>query len=1008
VPHSTTPLPDFRALFESAPGLYLVLAPDLTIVAASDAYLRATMTRREEILGRGIFEVFPDNPEDPGATGVMNLRASLERVLRQRAPDAMPVQKYDVRRPASEGSGFEERHWSPVNSPVFDAENNLVWIIHRVEDVTEFVRLRQQGSEQLRLTEELRVRAQQMEAEVYLRSQQVAEANRQLHAANEELARLCEKTRELDQLKTDLFANVSHELRTPLALILGPVRRMLAGDLAPALRNDLEVVERNARTLLRHVNDLLDVARLEARQMSASYAEVDLARLVRFTAGHFDVLADERRITFPVEAPESAPAEADPEKIQRVLLNLLSNAFKFTPPGGQVCCALVTQGSRAVITVTDSGPGVPPEMREVIFERFRQGNGGTSRRFGGTGLGLAIARDFVRLHGGDIRVDEAPAGGAMFTVELPLAAPAGTPVQAGFSESADSAGTRRQTVEELRPQAGITTAAQDGERPLVLVVEDNLEMRRFIAETLAPDYRVAIAGDGREGLEKALSLRPDLILSDLMMPEMGGDAMVEKIRRDHRELDEVPVVLLTAKADEALRVRLLREGAQDYLTKPFPVEELRVRIGNLISMKRARAVLQREVASTSRDVATLAAELAARRNEVEAALRTAEEAGRLKDEFLATVSHELRTPMTSILGWAKMLRSGTFDEATRERALESIERNAESQVRLVGDLLDTSHIIAGNLSLDIHQVDLLPVIIAARDALSPAADAREIGIRLSLGPDAGPVLGDAVRLQQVVWNLLSNAIRFTPGGGQVEVSLERVHSHVEIRVSDTGIGIAPEFLPHVFERFRQADGSTKRARGGLGLGLSIARDLVALHGGTIEAASPGTGRGATFTVKLPLMSVLMEPVRDSRRDPAARRGAGFDCPPALDGLRVLVVDDEPDAVEIITAVLTACRAEVSAAASAAEALEVLRAWRPDVLVSDIGMPEVDGYELIRRVRAIESEAGRIPAAALTAYVRDGDRRSALEAGFQVHLPKPVEPAELVRVVAGLAGQNRKA
>ena len=371
-------MPDFQTLFESAPNLYLVLTPDLKIVAVSETYLRATMTKREEILGRGIFEIFPDNPDDPIATGVRNLQTSLERVLQNKASDTMAVQKYDIRKPESEGGGFEERYWSPVNSPVCGPDKQIAYIIHRVEDVTEFVRLKHQGMEQAKLTKELRTHAEQMETEIYLRAREVQEANRRLEAANQELARLYEKTTELGQMKTRFFSNVSHELRTPLALILGPTEKMLdSSHLDPGQRHNLEVIARNARTLLKHVNDLLDISKLEAGKMHVKYTQDDLTRLLSVTAGHFEALASERKISFSVEAPISVPAQVDAEQIQRVFLNLLSNAFKFVPDGGRVCFRLRTEEGYACLSVEDNGPGVPLEMRETIFEPFRQGR----RRF---------------------------------------------------------------------------------------------------------------------------------------------------------------------------------------------------------------------------------------------------------------------------------------------------------------------------------------------------------------------------------------------------------------------------------------------------------------------------------------------------------------------------------------------------------------------------------------------------------------------------------------------------
>lgn len=383
------------------------------------------------------------------------------------------------------------------------------------------------------------------------------------------------------------------------------------------------------------------------------------------------------------------------------------------------------------------------------------------------------------------------------------------------------------------------------------------------------------------------------------------------------------------------------------------------------------------------------------------------EANRLKDEFLSTLSHELRTPLTSILGWANLLRAGQLDEKTAARALETIQRNARSQVQLIDDLLDVSRIITGKLRLDVHLIELSHVVGAAVDAVRPAAEAKNIRLQVLLDPQAGPVSGDSDRLQQVVWNLLTNAVKFTPKGGRVQVRLERINSHVEITVSDTGRGIDPEFLPHVFDRFRQADQTSTRAHGGLGLGLSIVQQLVELHGGTVHAESAGAGRGATFVVQLPVMVSRRQPELRERRHPTAGGTAPLECPPQLTGLRVLVVDDEEDARELLSAVLERCGSEVTTAGSVAEALERYQRAPPDVLLSDIGMPEEDGYDLIRRVRSLEAAAGggRIPAIALTAYARVEDRVRALNAGYQVHVPKPIEPVELVAMVASLAGRT---
>jgi signal transduction histidine kinase/ActR/RegA family two-component response regulator len=391
-------------------------------------------------------------------------------------------------------------------------------------------------------------------------------------------------------------------------------------------------------------------------------------------------------------------------------------------------------------------------------------------------------------------------------------------------------------------------------------------------------------------------------------------------------------------------------------------------------------------------------------------LMEAEAANRTKDEFLATMSHELRTPMTAILGWAQLLRSHTLKEADFERALEIVERNAQAQNKLIDDLLDISRIITGKLRLDVRPVDLAGVLEAVIDALRPTAEAKSIRLQAMLDPQASPVSGDADRLQQVIWNLLSNAIKFTPKGGRVQVRLERINSHVEITVSDSGRGISAEFLPQVFDRFRQADGTSTRKHGGLGLGLSIVRQLVELHGGTVGVESDGDGQGSTFVVQLPQMvarsSQTDADARARRHPTAGGNGVSFDCPPSLQGLRVLVVDDEPDTRLLLRTVLERCGSEVATAGSAADAIAAFAQSRPDVIISDIGMPGEDGYELIGKLRAAEAgSGGRVPAIALTAYARVEDRVRALNAGFQVHVPKPIEPVELLAVVASLTGRT---
>jgi signal transduction histidine kinase/ActR/RegA family two-component response regulator len=377
----------------------------------------------------------------------------------------------------------------------------------------------------------------------------------------------------------------------------------------------------------------------------------------------------------------------------------------------------------------------------------------------------------------------------------------------------------------------------------------------------------------------------------------------------------------------------------------------------------------------------------------------------LKDEFLANVSHELRTPLNAILGWSQVLASGNAGAEEIRQGLETIARNARAQTQLIDDLLDMSRIISGKVRLDVQETDLAAVVQQALNTVQPSAQAKGVRLQQVIDPSIVHVSGDPNRLQQVAWNLLSNAVKFTPRGGRVDVVIQRVNSHVELTVSDTGVGIKHELLPHVFERFRQGDSSPTRAHTGLGLGLSIVKHLVELHGGSVRVHSAGENRGATFTVELPLA-----PIRGARRENSGSESSaaftwdGID----LSGVTVLIVEDEPDARELIRRVLSQCQADVIAAASAAEALDALQTRAVHVLVSDIGMPDMDGFELIRRVRKLPATSGgRVPAIALTAFARSEDRTRALLAGYQMHISKPIEPHELVATIASFAGRTER-
>jgi signal transduction histidine kinase len=564
----------------------------------------------------------------------------------------------------------------------------------------------------------------------------------------------------------------------------------------------------------------------------------------------------------------------------------------------------------------------------------------------------------------------------------------------------------------------------------ILLVDDHEENLLALEAILVdPAYNLVRANSGRAALKEVLGRDFALILLDVAMPDLDGYETAELIRNRERSR-QTPIIFLTANYRSDSHVfRGYSVGAVDYLFKPFSPEILRSKVGVFVELYQKREALKRQtqallraqeeledrVRARTRELAeaneSLRAEVDERKRieaERQALLESeqraraqAESVNRLKDEFLATLSHELRTPLNAILGWSHLLINGKNDPIMSDRAVNVIRNNAMAQSQLIEDILDVSRIIGGKLRLKVGKVQLQEVMEAALDSVSPAAQAKAITVERHVD-DIEPILGDQDRLQQVIWNLLSNAVKFTPRDGRVTVRLERRGDEVMLQVQDTGIGIAPDFLPCVFDRFSQADGSATRRHGGLGLGMAIVRYLVELHGGTVRAESAGENQGATFTIVLPARVELLaaEEVVAAAPPVAADR---TDDLPQLAGISILVVEDDVDSRQFVCQLLESQGATVSMAASTHDALHRFVQLRPDVVISDIGMPEEDGYSLIRRIRALGGDAGgNTPALALTAYVTNQDERAALSAGYDRHVRKPVQVAQLITAVAELA------
>ena len=954
--------------------------------------------------------------------------------------------------------------------------------------------------------------------------------------AYEEEKRRAEELAELDRLKNQFFSNVSHEFRTPLTLMLGPIEEEMRAD--PAARPRLEVAYRNSLRLLKLVNSLLDFSRIEAGRVEACYEPVDLAALTTELASVFRSAVEKGGLALRVDCPPldlgeqgAEPVYVDREMWEKIVLNLLSNALKFTFEGG-IDVAMRRVGDRVELAVADTGIGIPASERPKVFERFHRVRGARSRTHEGSGIGLALVHELVHLHGGSVEVSSEEGRGSTFTVSLRTGKdhlPADR-IGAGRALDSTALGATPYVEEALRwlpddPTTADSIAPAGDEGPAavprnaspsrILVVDDNADMREYVRRLLAPHHVVDPVSDGEAAFERASANPPDLVLADVMMPGLDGFELLARLRANE-STRTIPVMLLSARAGEESRIEGLRAGADDYLVKPFSARELVARVESNLELRRVRREAEEALRLRGEQFETLidrapigiflvdedfrivhvnpvalprfqelagdvrgrdlgevlhllretdeaesvvrafrrtletgepffAREDARRvpgreevdwfewridrirvpghpsrfglvcyfrdvsaevrgRNEREfllegerAARAEADRAVHLKDEFLAILSHELRSPLNAIAGWTYLLKSGANDPERVLQSAQVIERNTKIQTQLISDLLDMSRIASGKMRLSIALVPPRTIVEAAVQSMRPDAEAKGVALETWLGPVRGDCLWDQARIGQVLANLLSNAVKFTPKGGIVTVRLRQLDGNLEIVVRDTGIGIEPAYLPRIFDRFRQGDPSTTREHGGLGLGLALVKQLVELHGGTVEASSEGKGRGATFRVTLPLVPDTW--VRETAAGGA--RTAGLEHRD-LAGVRVLVTDDDPDVVEMVRRVLEECGAEVRTARSAAEAVEKL-AEPVDVILSDIGMPGRDGYDMLREIRERGDET---PAIAMTAFVRTEDQEKAFESGYQVHLSKPLNPSRMIATVASLAGRRR--
>jgi PAS domain S-box-containing protein len=947
---------DFQSLFDSAPDAYVVLhaVPDHPVLAANRAFVELVGVAPEALVGRPFLQAHPAG-DDPGAP----LGTALERAIATGAVQVLPRLEYPFR-PDSAAAV-----WSVCLTPLADAAGRIDRVLVRLENVSDLVRLEQTRREQQSANDALRARAEQAAAAI-------AERNRELDRTHRELQ---ENQQRLRETRTRLdVAGRTGEVAT---WIWDPKSDQVFADdtlsrwfqVRPdrahggSLEFFLEAVHPEDLTRLRTALQEVRAGRanLEAefrvaragdewrRVVARSWTEHDPSGTVRRLVGVvLDVTELRRTAQALAETREQLHLAADAAEL---------GTFSWTPETGELTWNARCRDQFWI------GPDEPVDI-DVFYQRVHPED-----------------RAAMREH-----IERAFQNQQPFDFEYRIVSPQGAMrwVHAKGRARRDESGRAR------RLEGIVIDVSHQKQMEADLVISE--ARYRLVVESM-PEYAIFILDDdGRvthwnSGAERLLGYSEAEIL--------GQSARILFTPED-RERGEPEKEIHTAKnagvaTDDRWHCR--KDGTRFF-------------VSGLMCALNDRAGRRIGLAKIMRDVTERQAGLAERERLLEserAARSEAERTSRLKDEFLATLSHELRTPLNAILGWTQVLKAPDLTPEDIAQGLEVIDRNTRVQARLIEDLLDMSRIISGKVRLDVQPVALASVVNAAVDSVRTAADAKGIRLTAVVHGAGVTVAGDPNRLQQVIWNLLTNSIKFTPSGGQVNVLVSHEDQRAIVAVSDNGIGITADFLPHVFERFRQADASTTRQHGGLGIGLSIVRQLVELHGGEIRAESAGPGAGATFTFTIPLVAPrrIDVPLPSRPRPPAPAHAAPAEVD--LSGIRVLVVDDQPDSGGLVKRVLESRHAEVLAAQSMSEALEQFEQFRPHLLLSDIGMPQHDGYELIQRIRELPHGHG-LPAAALTALARGEDRSRALQAGFTTHIAKPVEPAELLRVVASLAGR----
>ncbi|KGQ18836.1 Autoinducer 2 sensor kinase/phosphatase [Lysobacter dokdonensis DS-58] len=920
--------------------------------------------------------------------------------------------------------------------------------------------------------------------------------------AYEDERRRAEALAELDRAKTAFFSNISHEFRTPLTLLLAPVEESLRNDAQALIGEDLVSVHRNAQRLLRLVNALLDFSRIEAGRVEARYVPVALGPFTAELASMFRSATEKAGLRLDVDVPAlSSPVHVDRDMWEKIVLNLLSNAFKFTFQGG-IRVALRELPDDVELVVEDTGIGIAQEEVPRLFERFHRVQDARARTHEGSGIGLALVLELVKMHGGRIEAHSAPGVGTRFTVTIPRGTAHLAPGRIGEAIPDAMPGTAAASyVQEAERWLDATdpspapASAHERARGTILLADDNADMRDYVRRLLEGDgYAVRTVGNGNDALELALASPPDLVLTDVMMPGLDGFGLTAALRED-AQTRNLPIVMLSARAGEDARAEGVEGGADDYLVKPFSAKELLARVSLQIERAQRRTEVERQRAelrglfeqapaciallrgdahvfelanppylklfggrqilgkpvrealpelegqpfftlldqvlrtgtpyvgtetsvymdatntgrieervfnflyqpireSGSGEVDSIlvfayeVTEAVLARRRVESLMQQLTVADQRKDEFLAMLAHELRNPLAPVRNAIALLQTqGGTDERTRY-LLDVLQRQTANLGRLVNDLLDVSRITRGLIEIDRARVDLRSVVDRAMESVQSAMDDKRHDVVCIVPGRPAVVDGDPVRLEQVLVNLLTNACKYTDPGGRITVELRLRESVVELSVRDDGIGMLPATIAHVFTLFSQAERGLDRAQGGLGIGLTVVRSLVELHGGSVEARSDGLGKGTEFAVTLPLAQSQFD---GQLRAPIPERGA-------MRPQRVLVVDDNVDAARTLAHLLEDFGHHVQVAHDGDAALAMAHSTVPELVLLDIGLPGMNGYEVVRRLR--EDPVTRdATVVAVTGYGQGADRQRTLAAGFDQHLVKPVATDQLQALFA---------